>query len=146
MKARLIDILSPLFIVFNNKNSKAFFILLGLVEKVEEMAINLANRLFSHFFITFGNVSPTYINSANATCKIIDKNLFAYIDINWYLFDKFYRTMINTGAFQHFTIGYGQFIAYIRNIKYTIIDIFKADKIYIQFNISLILSIESVLI
>lgn len=86
-------------IVLNNKNSKAFFTLLSLIKKASEMIINLANRLFSHFFITIGNISPNYINSVNTTYNIIDTNLFTYITINQYLFNKFYElylTLVNS--------------------------------------------------
>lgn len=67
IKVLLIDVLLLLFIVFNNKNFKAFFILSGIIEKAKEIAINFADRLFSYFFITFGNILPNYINFANAT-------------------------------------------------------------------------------
>lgn len=56
IKILLINILPPIFIVFNNKISKAFFNLLGLIEKAEKIAINFANRLFNHSFITISNV------------------------------------------------------------------------------------------
>ena len=131
MEALLIDISSIPSIVLNNKNSKAFFTSLGLVEKAKEMATNLANRSFSHSLTTIGEISLYYINSANAAYKLIDINLFAYIAIDWYLFDKFYRIMIDTGASQHSTAGYGQLIAYTKDIKYTTIDISKASAIHV---------------
>lgn len=95
------------------------------------MAINLANRSFSHSFITIGNVSSNHINFVNGVCDIINTNLFAYITTNRYLSNKFYKIMIDTGAFKHFIVGYGQFMAYIRNIKDTTIDISKAGVIYV---------------
>lgn len=146
IKLLIIDVLSPLSRVLNSKNSKTFFILLGLIEKAEEMATNLTNRSFSHFFITIGNVSPNHINSANTTCDIINTNLFAYITSDWYLSDKFYWVMINTNISKHFTAGYGQFLAYIKNIKDINIDVSKASAIYVQFGIDSISFMRSVLI
>lgn len=131
IEALLIDVLSTPFTVFNNKNSKALFTLLGLVEKAEKIAINLANRSFSHFLITIGNVFYNHINSTNVAYDTINKNLFAYIAIDQYLSDKFYRIMIDTSIFKYFTAGYEQFMAYRRDIKYTTINISKADTIYV---------------
>ena len=146
MEALIIDIPSPPFTVLNNETFEVFFTLLGLVEKAEKMATNLANRSFSHFFITIGNISPNYINSANAACDTIDINLFAYIATNRYLFDKFYAIMIDTGASKHSIVSYGQFMAYTRDIKYTTIDISKVGAIYVQFGIGSILSMGFVFI
>ena len=131
MEALLIDVPSLPSTILNNENSKTFFTSLGLVKKAEEIVTNLADRSFSHFFTTIGNVSSHHINSANAASKIIDTNLFAYIATNRYLFDKFYRIMINIGASKHFTAGYKQFMAYTRDIKYTTIEISKAGAIHV---------------
>lgn len=139
----LLDIPSLLFIVFNNENSKAFFILLGFMEKAEEMITNLANRSFSLFLINIGNVSFNHINSTNATCDKIETNP---IPTNWYLFDKFYEIMIDTNISKHFTVGYGQYMAYKKDIKYTTIDISKIGAIYVKFDIDSILSIRFILI
>ena len=95
------------------------------------MITNLANKLFNHSFTTIGNISPNHINCANAVYKIIDTNFFVYNATNWYLSDKSYRIIIDIGEFKHFTLSYGQFMAYISNIKYTIIDIYQAGAIYI---------------
>ena len=54
--------------------------------------------------------------------------------------------MIDTGASKHSTAGYGQFMAYIRDIKYMTINISKAGAIHVQFGIGSILSIGSVFI
>ena len=110
------------------------------------MATNLANRLFSHPFITIVNVLPNHINFAYVNCEIINRNLFAYIIIDQYSSNKFYEIIIDTGIFKHSTAGYGQFIAYTRNIKYTTSDISKADAIHVQFGIVSISSMGSVLI
>lgn len=114
--------------------------------KAEKTATNFTNRLFNYSFITIGNVSPIHINSAYIAYKIIDTNSFAYITTNQYSFDKFYGIMIDTSASKHFRAGYGQFMIYIKNIKYTTIDISKVGIIYVRFGINLILSIGSVLI
>lgn len=47
---------------------------------------------------------------------------------------------------KYFTMGYRQFMAYTRNIKYITIDIFKANAIHVYFDISSISSIGFVLI
>ncbi len=146
MEALVTNVLSPPSIVPNNKNSKAFFTSLGLVEKAEEMATNLADRSFSHSFITIGNVSPNHISLANAACDMSDTNLFAYIATDQYSFDKFYRIMIDTGASKHSSADYGQLMTYTRDIKDTTIDIAKASAIHVQFGIGLISSMGSVLI
>ena len=54
--------------------------------------------------------------------------------------------MIDTGAFKHSIAGYGQFMAFTRDIKDTTINISKAGTIHVQFRIGLILSMGSVLI
>lgn len=73
IEALIIDIPSPPSAAFNNKNFKAFFTLFGLVEKKEEMATALINRLFNYSLFTIGKVSP------NDTYNIIDSDRFAYI-------------------------------------------------------------------
>lgn len=70
------------------------------------------------------------MNSPNVACKIININFFAHIATNQYLFNKFYKIMIDTGVSKHSIASYKQFIAYIKDIKYTIIDISKASAIY----------------
>ncbi len=95
------------------------------MEKAEEMAITLANRLFNHSLFTIGKVLP------NAICNTIDSDLFAYIAINQYSSDKFYEIMIDTGISKHSIAGFRQFMAYIRDIKDTTIDIAKASAIHV---------------
>ncbi len=107
LEALVIDVLSPPSTVLNNENSKAFFISLGLIEKAEEMAINLANRSFSHSLITIGNILPNHISLANAAYDMSDTNPFTYIATNRYSSDKFYGIMIDTDAFKYSTAGYG---------------------------------------
>lgn len=106
IKALLIDIPLLPSIVLNNENSKSFFTLLSLVEKAKKIAINLADRSFSHFLIIISKVSPNHINSANAACDIINTDLFAYFATNQYLSDKFYRIIIDTSASKYFTADY----------------------------------------
>lgn len=105
--------------------------MLGFVKKVEEMNINLANRSFSLFLITIGNVLPNHISSTNTAYDISDINLFAYIVTNQYSSDKFYEMMIDTNASKHSIVGYEQFMAYIRDIKDTTIDIAKVGVILV---------------
>lgn len=100
------------------------------------MTTNLANRLFGHFLITNSKFFPNHIKSNHAACEIIDINLFTYIAIGRYLFDKFYRNVIYTDVLQDFTTGYKQFKTYTSNIFYR--------TIYIYFGISLILFMGSV--
>lgn len=82
IEALIIDIPLLLLTIFYNKNSKAFFTLLGFVEKAKEIVTNLANRLFYHCVITIENILLNHINSANVNCDIFNNNLFAYITIN----------------------------------------------------------------
>lgn len=107
MEELVINVLLLPSTVLNNENSEAFFILLGFIEKAKEITINLADRSFSHFFIIIGNVLLNYIIHINTTCDMSDTYHFAYITINQYLFNKFYRIMIDTGISKHFTAGYG---------------------------------------
>ena len=131
MEVLIIDVPSPPSTVLNDETFKAFFTLLGLVQKAKEMTTNLADRSFSHSLITIGNVLHNYINSANAACDTIDTNPFAYIATDWYLSDKSYGIMIDIGASKHSTVGYGQFMTYTRDIKYITIDISKAGVIHV---------------
>ena len=146
MQALLINVLSPPSKVLNDGNFEAFFTSLSLMKKAKEIATNLANKLFSHSLISIGNILCNHINSANATYNTIDIKSFTYIAINRYLFDKFYEIMIDISAFKYSTAGYGQFKAYIKDIKYTTIDISKAGAIYIEFGIDSISSMGSVFI
>lgn len=102
IKALLIGVLSLSSTIFHKTDFKAFFILLGLKKKVENMVTNLANRLFSYFLIIICNVLPNYTYSANATFRIINRNLFTYITTNRYLYNKFHKIIINTNVFKHF--------------------------------------------
>lgn len=52
------------------------------MEKVEEIVINLTNKLFSYFLIIINNVSSNHINSVNTACDTIITNLFTYIAID----------------------------------------------------------------
>lgn len=119
--------MSSFFIVFKNKNFKAFFTLLSFVEKIEKIATNLTDRLFSHFFITIGNILSNYINPTNAVYNIINTNFFAYIVTNQFLFDKFHEIIIDINVSKHFIADYKQFMAYTRIIKNTTINISKAS-------------------
>lgn len=131
MKALIIDVLLLLSTVLNNENSKTFFKLLNLMEKAEEIATNLADRSFSHFFIIISNILPNYIRSDNIVCDISDANPFTYITTDQYLSDKFYEIMIDTSVFKYSTMDNKQFMAYTRDIKDTTIDIAKIGVIYI---------------
>lgn len=113
MKIPFIDILSLPSIVFYNENSETFFTLLSFVKKAKEITTNFANRSFSYFFITIGNISSNYINFTNTTYNIINTNLFTYIIINQYLSNKFYRIIIDTNIFTHYIMGYRQLISLI---------------------------------
>lgn len=106
MKTLLIDILSSLFTIFNNKNFKAFFIPLGFIKKAKKMGINFTNKSFSYSFIRIENIPLNYINFANIIYNTIYINVFTYITINQYLFDKFYKIMIDINIFKYFIIGY----------------------------------------
>lgn len=87
IKALQIDFPSTPFRVYNKKTFDAFFTSIGLVQKAEEMAINLANKSFRHSFITIGNILSNHIIFANAAYEIINTNLFPHITVYWYLFD-----------------------------------------------------------
>lgn len=52
------------------------------MKKAEEMATSLADRSFSHFLSTIGNVLSNYIDFAYTAYDTIDTNLFPYIAIN----------------------------------------------------------------
>lgn len=54
--------------------------------------------------------------------------------------------MIDIDIFKYFTVGYRQYIAYIKDLKNITIDITKAKAVYIQFGIGLILSMRSIII
>lgn len=110
------------------------------------MAINFADRLFHHSFITIGNISSNNISPANASCNIPNINLFAYIATNQYLSDIFWKIMIDTSVSKHSTAGNGQFMAYTRDIKNMTIHITKGGAIHVQFRTGLILSIGSIII
>lgn len=86
------------------------------------------------------------MNSTHAACDTIDTYPFAYIANDRYSSNKFYGIMINTDTSKHSTTGYGQYLAYTRDIKDTAIDIEKVDAIHVKFGISSISSMGSVIV
>lgn len=54
--------------------------------------------------------------------------------------------MIDTNILKYSTTDYRQYMAYIRDIKDTTIDITKTSAIHVQFNINLILFMGSIII
>lgn len=72
MKVLIINIQLPLFIVFNIKNSKFIFSLLGFIEKAKKIITNFTNRLFNHIFIIIGNILFCNITLINTNCNNID--------------------------------------------------------------------------
>lgn len=70
------------------------------------MAINFLKRSFSYLFFIIGKILSNYINFAYTTYNLININLFAYIIINKYLFDKLYKIIIDINISKYFTTGY----------------------------------------
>lgn len=81
--------------------------------------------------INFDNILLNHINSIYIICDIIGINIFAYIAINKYLFDKFYGIIIDTCKSKYFIFGHRQYIAYIKDIKNTTINIANVDTIFV---------------
>lgn len=80
------------------------------MEKDKKIAINFVNKFFIHFFITNINISSKNISPVNASCNSIKSNCFAYITINKYFSDNFYKIMIDTNAIKYSIINYKQYI------------------------------------
>lgn len=64
------------------------------------MATTFMDRLFYHFFFIISKISH------NAICNNIDSDLYTFMVINQYLFDKFYEIMIDTRELKYFIIDY----------------------------------------
>ena len=85
-------------------------------------AINTVTNLADQSFIyTITKINPTAYYNNNL-------DLFTYIIISQYTFNKFYRVMINTGALKRLIVDYRQYLAY-RKIYNAIVDILKASTI-----------------
>lgn len=110
------------------------------------MATNLANTLFSYSLFNICNVWKNHMICTYAACNLIETDFLVYIATKWYLFDKFCKIIIDIDAFKLFIASDRQFIAYIRDIKYTAIDITKAIAIYLSLSLGLILFIGFVII
>ena len=105
MEAFMIDVPSLTLPQTGIKNIKAFITSFGAMDHAEIIISNLANQSFEHSLTGTGPV--TY----NDTIIKADLDPFTYIATERYNSNKFYRTMINTGAFKHLTAGYGQYLA-----------------------------------
>lgn len=82
IKALIINILLLFLVAFNNNNSKIFFTLLDFIKKVEKMATNLTNKLFSNFLFTISNILSNYINFIYAAYNILNILLFILLLTN----------------------------------------------------------------
>jgi hypothetical protein len=82
-----------------------FYTSFGQVEQQEavSMAANLANRAFSHTVMTADETTPF---------PMTDQDPFSYNTTSRYTADNFFGIMIDTGASQRSTAGYGQFVAF----------------------------------
>lgn len=61
------------------------------------------------------------------------------------MFYKFYENLIDNSIWIYSIADYRQFVAYIRNMQNTIIDIANINTIYIWFSINQILSIRFII-
>jgi len=78
---------------------------------------DLADQSFTHT-----------ITGTNLIAYYNDLDLFAYVATSWYISDKFYGVIIDTGALKRLIVGYRQYLAY-RKTYNTIIDTLKAGAI-----------------
>ncbi len=108
------------------------------------LTTNLANQSFSH--LLYGAAPKPALKPALDDDQIDDWIPFAYIITNWYTSNKFFWIIIDTGALIHSTAGYGQFLAYQKYNPNISIDTSTKGAINVQFSISSILSIGSVII
>jgi hypothetical protein len=141
--------LSALPLISDNlSNVETFITSFDFVENAnaEIMITNLANRSLSHFLINNLHISlkMSHLSDFVHTCmKNID--LFTYIIIDRYTFEVFYGIMIDSGASVRSIVGYGQYLAFIKNTPITL-DRAKAGAVNVQFGIGSISSLGSITI
>jgi hypothetical protein len=154
MKTLIVNLSILSFISNNLDNVETFMISFDLVQNVEIMIINLANRSLSHFLINnlqislkISHFSESHLHDLVHICmKNID--FFTYIIIDRYTSDVFYDIMIDFRASIRSIVDYEQYLAFIKNIFIDLnisIDLnrIKTDIVNVQFEIESTLSIES---
>jgi hypothetical protein len=62
-------------------------------------------------------------------------DLFIYMIIDRYIFERFYELMIDSEASKTFTAKYKQYLAYHKDNKDDVINISKTKAIHVQFDI-----------
>jgi hypothetical protein len=155
----------------NLSNAETFMISFDLVQNVEMMITNLANRSLSHYLINnlhicmnddqTSDVLQTDLKTFTSSdlvlnalifvhiCmkNIIMKNidLFTYIIIDRYTSEMFYDIMIDSKASVRSIVDYEQYLAFIKNI-FIDLDHTKTETINVQFEIESISSVESLTI
>ena len=98
LKALIINV--PLSVSPNTriKDVKRFIISFEAIKHAKIMTSNFTNRAFDHFF-----TSNSFTAFDDSTA---DMYLFTYITTKWYISDKFYGIMIDTGASKYSTADY----------------------------------------
>ena len=89
-------------------------------KKAINTVTNLADQSFT-YIITNTNLTVYYNNNSD---------LFTYIAISQYTFNKFYRVIINTKTLKRLIVGYEQYLTY-RKTHNTVINTLKAGAINI---------------
>lgn len=108
------------------------------------MTIDLINWLFNHSL--HRTIPKPALKPASYDNWIDDWILFTYIITNWYISNKFFGIMINTGVLIYSITEFGQFLVYQKYNSNTSINTNNKKAINIQFDISSILSIRSTII
>lgn len=125
-------------------------------ETATKITNNLADQLFVHAITgvnptnthtpTFENLTVTPKTATSlTTLENRETDPFTYITTTRYTEDKFYGIVIDTGASQRSTAGYGQVRAYQKNHPATI-DTARAGMVKVQFGIGTTTSIGSLTI
>ena len=136
-EALMIDVgfSSPSSLDQDNVNTDTFITSFGTIHSAKIITTDLANRSFDHA-----------ITGSNPDLKRHESDPFTYITSERYTSDEFYGIIIDTGASKQSTAGYGQYLAYKKNVTPIQVDKAKAGAINIQFDIGSISSIRLLLL
>ncbi len=136
-EALMIDVgfSSPSPLDQDNVNTDTFITSFGTIHSAKIITTDLANRSFDHA-----------ITGSNPDLKRYESDPFTYITSERYTSDEFYGIMIDTGASKRSTAGYGQYLAYKKNVTPIQVDKAKAGAVNVQFGIGSTSSIGSLLL
>ena len=126
---------SPFPLDQENVNTDTFITSFGIIHSAKTITTDLANRSFEHA-----------ITGSNPNSNRHESDPFTYITSARYTLDKFYGIMIDRGASKRSSAGYGQYLAYRKQVTHVQVNKAKAEALNVQFGIGSTFFIGSLLL